>query len=219
MSNPILIDPLKHAYEGRQLSGSMPVAQLSERVLSGLYDNDGEVAYTLTGFVDTRRRPALRIELSAGVSVSCGRCLQSMQVNLVADSVITLFISEEKLEAAVEEDDELDAIIAEPEFNVIALIEDEIIMIADKQNSDRCLDFASTGFRDFTRIAASSPEMWRDICLANRVALLAELADYRAELDRLISQIDQGEGAVLSERFALARQVRSLWHLRFQRKG
>lgn len=92
-------------------------------------------------------------------------------------------------------------------------------MIADKQNSDRCLDFASTGFRDFTRIAASSPEMWRDICLANRVALLAELADYRAELDRLISQIDQGEGAVLSERFALARQVRSLWHLRFQRKG
>jgi len=128
MSNPILIDPLKHAYEGRQLSGSMPVAQLSERVLSGLYDNDGEVAYTLTGFVDTRRRPALRIELSAGVSVSCGRCLQSMQVNLVADSVITLFISEEKLEAAVEEDDELDAIIAEPEFNVIALIEDEIIM-------------------------------------------------------------------------------------------
>jgi uncharacterized protein len=51
-----------------------------------------------------------------------------MPVNLVADSVITLFISEEKMDAAVEDDDELDAILAEPEFDVLALIEDEIIM-------------------------------------------------------------------------------------------
>lgn len=128
MSNPILIDPLKHAYEGRRLTGSMPVSQLGERVLSGLFGSDGEVSYTLTGFADQRRRPSLRIELAAEVSVSCGRCLHSMPVKLVADSVVTLFISEEKLEAAVEEDEELDAIIAEPEFDVIALIEDEIIM-------------------------------------------------------------------------------------------
>jgi uncharacterized protein len=51
-----------------------------------------------------------------------------MPVNLVADSVITLFTSEEKLEAAVEDDEELDAIMAEPEFDVLALVEDEIIM-------------------------------------------------------------------------------------------
>jgi uncharacterized protein len=128
MSNPILIDPLKHAYEGRKQSGEMTVAELDERVLSYLTDNDGKVSYTLTGFVDPVRRPSLHIELSAAVSVSCGRCLQPMQVNVVADSVITLFTSEEKLEAAVEEDEELDAIIAEPEFDVMALIEDEIIM-------------------------------------------------------------------------------------------
>jgi uncharacterized protein len=128
MSNPILIDPLKHAYEGRRLTGSVPVASLDQRVLSGLFDKTGEVSYTLTGFVDQRRRPSLRIELSADVQLSCGRCLRSMPVNVIADSVITLFTSEEKLEAAEGEDDELDAVMAEPEFDVVALIEDEIIM-------------------------------------------------------------------------------------------
>jgi uncharacterized protein len=128
MSNPILIDPLKHAYEGRRLTGSVPVAKLDRRVLSGLFDQTGEVSYTLTGFVDQRRRPSLRIELSVDVLLSCGRCLRSMPVNLVADSVITLFTSEEKLDAAVDEDEELDAVMVEPELDVIALIEDEIIM-------------------------------------------------------------------------------------------
>jgi prephenate dehydrogenase len=92
-------------------------------------------------------------------------------------------------------------------------------MIAGKDNAERCLDFASTGFRDFTRIAGSSPEMWRDICLANRAALLQELASYRAELDALALQIEAGESDTLSQRFAAARQVRGAWHQKFQRKG
>lgn len=91
--------------------------------------------------------------------------------------------------------------------------------VAAKANAGRCLDFASTGFRDFTRIAGSSPEMWRDICLANRQALLAELAGYRDELDRLAAEIERGDGEALVERFADARRVRSAWNLRFQRKG
>jgi prephenate dehydrogenase len=90
--------------------------------------------------------------------------------------------------------------------------------IADKADAERCLAFASTGFRDFTRIAGSSPEMWRDVCLANRTALLAELADYRAELDRLIAEVEHGDAGTLTARFDKARQVRSAWNLRFQRK-
>ncbi|BEV71854.1 MULTISPECIES: YceD family protein [unclassified Paludibacterium] len=128
MSNPILIDPLKHAYDGRRIAGKLPVNQLDERVLSELASTAGEVSWTLTGFVDDNRRPSLRIELAVALSVPCGRCLQPFAVNLVADSVITLFTSEEKLEEAVEADEELDAIMAEPELDVKALIEDEIIM-------------------------------------------------------------------------------------------
>ena len=71
--------------------------------------------------------------------------------------------------------------------------------------------FAASGFRDFTRIAASSPEMWRDISLANRDALLAELAAYRAQLDRLAAMITASDGAALEAVFVRARNARRDW--------
>ncbi|MGQ7936855.1 prephenate dehydrogenase [Paraburkholderia sp. D1E] len=71
--------------------------------------------------------------------------------------------------------------------------------------------FAAGGFRDFTRIAASSPEMWRDVCVANRVALLAELDAYTAVLARLRAAIDAADGAALEAVFARSRVARSEW--------
>jgi prephenate dehydrogenase len=74
--------------------------------------------------------------------------------------------------------------------------------------------FAAGGFRDFTRIAASSPEMWRDICLANRSALLAEIDDYAAVLARFRAAIDASDGAALEAAFARSRVAREEWQER-----
>ncbi len=74
--------------------------------------------------------------------------------------------------------------------------------------------FAAGGFRDFTRIAASSPEMWRDVCLANRTALLAELDAYTAVLARLRAAIAAGDGATLETVFARSREARTAWQER-----
>ncbi|NPT46710.1 prephenate dehydrogenase/arogenate dehydrogenase family protein [Paraburkholderia sp. 1N] len=71
--------------------------------------------------------------------------------------------------------------------------------------------FAAGGFRDFTRIAASSPEMWRDVCVANRVALLNELDAYTAVLARLRAAIDAADGAALEAVFARSRTARTEW--------
>ncbi|WCM18938.1 prephenate dehydrogenase/arogenate dehydrogenase family protein [Paraburkholderia bryophila] len=71
--------------------------------------------------------------------------------------------------------------------------------------------FAAGGFRDFTRIAASSPEMWRDVCVANRAALLEELDSYTAVLARLRAAIEAGDGATLEAVFARSRVARSEW--------
>ncbi|SPB15918.1 Prephenate dehydrogenase [Caballeronia novacaledonica] len=81
-------------------------------------------------------------------------------------------------------------------------------------DADLKFSFAAGGFRDFTRIAASSPEMWRDICLANRTALLAELDDYTAVLARFRAAIDASDGAALEAAFARSRVARKEWQER-----
>lgn len=73
------------------------------------------------------------------------------------------------------------------------------------------LGLAGSGFRDFTRIAAGSPEMWRDIFLSNRDAMLAELADVRAVLDRAERAIAEGDGAALLTLLDTAAQARRNW--------
>jgi len=83
-----------------------------------------------------------------------------------------------------------------------------VAQIASEADGARKLGFAGAGFRDFTRIAASSPTMWRDIALANGAALSAELASYRALLDRLQQAVDSGDGAELGRVFTLASDAR-----------
>jgi prephenate dehydrogenase len=94
-----------------------------------------------------------------------------------------------------------------PHLLSFALVHD----LAVRDNSDLFFSFAASGFRDFTRIAASHPEMWRDVCLANRTALLVELDRYRAQLDELRDALQRGDGAQLEATFDVARSARRAW--------
>jgi prephenate dehydrogenase len=73
------------------------------------------------------------------------------------------------------------------------------------------LHFAGTGFRDFTRIAGSSPEMWRDICLGNREALVNQIDAYQRELAALREMLASSDGEELEKAFANAREARQQW--------
>ena len=94
-----------------------------------------------------------------------------------------------------------------PHLLSFALVND----LALRDNHEQLFSYAASGFRDFTRIAASHPEMWRDICLANRVALLDELDRYRAQLDELHDALQRGDGEALEKTFAVARSARRSW--------
>jgi prephenate dehydrogenase len=94
-----------------------------------------------------------------------------------------------------------------PHLLSFALVHD----LAQRDNRDQLLSFAASGFRDFTRIAASSPEMWRDISLANREALLLEVKRYADELYVVYQALQNNDAAKLEEIFSLAREVRSAW--------
>ena len=83
--------------------------------------------------------------------------------------------------------------------------------IASRADAPELFSFAAGGFRDFTRIAASSSEMWRDIALQNRDALLAELDRYGARLAVFRELIEKGDGPALERLMAEARSARTAW--------
>ncbi|NMM36506.1 MAG: prephenate dehydrogenase/arogenate dehydrogenase family protein [Glaciimonas sp.] len=96
-----------------------------------------------------------------------------------------------------------------PHLLAYALVDD----IARKPHADLLFQYAASGFRDFTRIAGSSPEMWRDIALANQTALLSELDAYMLQLTHLRSALAGGDGGALEAIFANAQQARQRWEI------
>jgi prephenate dehydrogenase len=86
-----------------------------------------------------------------------------------------------------------------------------VAMMAARDESTKLFSHAGAGFRDFSRIAGSSPEMWRDICLANAPALLNELDAYQSTLSELASLIRKGDGAGVEAVFSRAREARARW--------
>lgn len=88
-------------------------------------------------------------------------------------------------------------------------------MVVRHDDHRAILECAAGGFRDTTRIAGSDPVMWRDICLANRDALLAALRQYHDDLGALATAIENGDGKWLCETFTRARHTRAALNKKF----
>jgi prephenate dehydrogenase len=107
-----------------------------------------------------------------------------------------------------EEHDKVFAAVSHlPHLLAYALVDD----IARKPHAELLFQYAASGFRDFTRIAGSSPEMWRDISLANQSALLTELDAYMAQLTHLRARLAAGDGATLETVYGNAQRARQRW--------
>lgn len=83
--------------------------------------------------------------------------------------------------------------------------------LARRPDAKKLFGYSGAGLRDTVRIAGSSAEMWSDICMANRNALLAALDDYEDELENVRSAIESGDGAALARMFERARAARDKW--------
>lgn len=83
--------------------------------------------------------------------------------------------------------------------------------IANRPNAAQLFSFAASGFRDFTRIAGSHPEMWRDIALANKTALLGEISAYEQQLSILKQLLVNEDGKGLEALFQTASTARNNW--------
>ena len=74
--------------------------------------------------------------------------------------------------------------------------------------SSEVIKFSAGGFRDFTRIAASDPTMWRDVFLNNKEAVLEMLGTFNEDLSKLTRAIRRNDGEALFEHFTRTRAIR-----------
>lgn len=84
-------------------------------------------------------------------------------------------------------------------------------LLASKPEPEAWLEYAAGGFRDFTRIASSNPEMWRDICVSNRAAVLTEIEAYLEALNQMKSAVAASDAEALTQLFSAARTTREQW--------
>lgn len=83
--------------------------------------------------------------------------------------------------------------------------------LARMDDSQEIFTYAAGGFRDFTRIASSDPQVWHDICIANQDALLDVMQRFRDDLQLLIDAIGQGDSEFLQQTFTRAKQARDTY--------
>lgn len=111
----------------------------------------------------------------------------------------------EVVEMSVEHHDEVLAATSHLPHVLAFTLVDTLSRLGER---DEVFQYAAGGFRDFTRIASSDPIMWRDICLANRSAILDMIERYQAELSNMQEAIQQRDGQRLLEAFLRAKQAR-----------
>lgn len=85
--------------------------------------------------------------------------------------------------------------------------------ITGQKQGQNYLALAGTGFRDFSRIAASDPKMWHDILLANRVQMLEQMGHFKQALQSLETMIADNDSKGLETALSSASQARSQWHM------
>jgi len=96
-----------------------------------------------------------------------------------------------------------------PHFAAFAAV---LSLVEQKQNEGReYMQFAGTGFRDFSRIAASDPVMWRDILLSNKQEVLLQSQLLRQQLERLEALVSAGDGTALQACISRASTARAEW--------
>lgn len=126
MYDQLVIDALDFVRGGKSLQGSIPLLNL-ERLRSYLTDSAGELTYLVTGLLDERDRPLLEMSVNGTIDLSCQRCLEKIEHPLDVKTALLLARNEDEL-SHYDEDTFVDAIYASNELDILALIEDEVIL-------------------------------------------------------------------------------------------
>ena len=176
--------------DARQVFGALPAGLVPGHPIAGT-ENSGVQAALAELFVD-RKVILTPVESSAEWAVAKVRWLwQQVGANVV------------EMEVA-HHDEVLAATSHLPHLLAYALVD----CLGSSANGWEIFRYAAGGFKDFTRIASSSPTMWRDICMSNREALLASVLQFEQHLAGLRQALTEGDEAALLDCFQHAKAAR-----------
>lgn len=125
----LIPDPFRFASEGRSLSGEVSLAGLS-RLADLLAEQSGVLVYRLTGELTVGRKSMLRLQVSGELMLRCQRCLGPMVWPVAIDTLFELVRPGQVIPDEELEEDAYDAIEAEADMDVLALVEDEVVLAA-----------------------------------------------------------------------------------------
>ncbi len=151
---------------------------------------------------------AAQAELCKGKKVVLTPLAENAPATIAAARALWQSCGAEVAEMSPETHDAVFAAVSHlPHMLAFALVDE----LASRPNAKTLFSFAAAGFRDFTRIAGSDPEMWRDIALANRKTLVEEFDRYLAHAHKLRDAIAAARPDEMEQTMERARRARERW--------
>jgi len=125
---PILINTHEFIKQSLEIHGKIRASQILA-IQDSLYASadEGEVSYTLSGDKSHRGKPSLKLDLAGQVTLCCQRCLGEMHYPLVSSTWFEV-VADESAIPELDEDDDVDYIVASTQFDVEALVEEELLL-------------------------------------------------------------------------------------------
>lgn len=140
MPEQVTVDGLEFARGAKTLAGSFEIADLG-RLHDRLASTAGQLRYELVGYLDEKGRPSLRLRVYGNLELVCQRCLKGASWPVDLASSLLLVTSQAELEAEDEDPDAPDRLPAEKAMDVLALVEEEVLLglpIAPKHAEGEC---------------------------------------------------------------------------------
>lgn len=130
MLDPNLIDTITFTREQQQCSGEVRLQALNRRVWSHelLVKRDAVIQFQARGGTDRWQRPFINVSVKGELQLICQLCLQAVSWTLSDQSHVVLFADEQSLDEAMVADEALEGILWQEQFNLVSLIEDQILM-------------------------------------------------------------------------------------------
>lgn len=127
MFDRAVVDSVTFARESGKLRATVEVAALT-RLQDALFDQSGAIAYELAGRVDQEGKPSLRLALGGELVLRCQRCLGPVRFRLDTVRTFLLVPADQALSDPADEAEDTEQLHADPKLDVIALLEDEVIL-------------------------------------------------------------------------------------------